>query len=124
MHRPVWGSRNTVIRCILDWLLDAVSLLLDHGADVNLTNDNGRTPLCEAAHHGRYLEVIRLLLDRGAAVDVQYDDFGLLTHDAAYTGEAEAIRLLLQPNADVNATSYQNYTPLHWASSRGHTNVT
>ena len=111
LHAASWNGR-----------LDAVSLLLGHGAVVNLTNEHGRTPLCEA-YYGRHLEVMRLLLDRGATVDVQYDDFGLLTHDASYMGEAEAIRLLLQHNANVNATSYQNYTPLHWASSRGHTNV-
>ena len=72
-----------------------MSLLLDHGADVNFTNEHGRTPLSEA-YRGQHLEVMRLLLDRGPAVDVLYDDFGLLTHDAAYMGEAEAIRLLLR----------------------------
>jgi hypothetical protein len=111
LHAASWNGR-----------LDAVSLLVNLGADVNLTNEHGRTPLCEA-YYGRHLEVMRLLLDHGAAVDVQYDDFGLLTHDASYMGEAEAIRLLLQYNADVNATSYQNYTPLHWASSIGHADV-
>ena len=102
--------------------LGAVTLLLGHGADLNLPNEHGRTSLCEA-YYGRHLEVMRALLDCGAAVDVPYDDYGLLIHDASYTGEAEAVRLLLQHNADVNATSYQNYTPLHWASSVGHANV-
>ena len=102
--------------------LGAVTLLLGHGADVNLPNEHRRTPLCEA-YYGRHLEVMRALLDYGAAVDVPYDDYGLLIHDASYTGEAEVVRLLLQHNADVNATSYQNYTPLHWASSVGHANV-
>ena len=111
LHAAYWDTRPYV-----------VSLLLEHGADMNLENEHGRTPLYEA-YSGRHLEVMRLLLSSGAAADIQFDDFGLLTHDASYMGESEAIRLLLQHNANINARSYQNYTPLHWASSVGHANV-
>jgi len=99
--------------------LNAVSLLLDHGADLNMTE---KTALC-AAYRGRHLEVMRLLLDRGAAADVRYDSQGLMTHDASYGGRVDAIRLLLQHNANVNATSTRNRTPLHWAAQYRHANV-
>ena len=102
--------------------LNAVSLLLDHGADFKMTNNDGKTALC-AAYDGRHLEVMRLLLDRGAAADVWYDRAGLLMHDASYEGRVDAIRLLLQHNADVHATSSENRTPLHWAAACGHANV-
>jgi len=102
--------------------LNAVSLLLDHGADLKMINNNGKTALC-VAYDGRYLEVMRLLLDHGAAADVWYDDAGLLTHDASYSGCVDAIRLLLQHDADVNATSLRNRTPLHWAAGYGHATV-
>jgi len=102
--------------------VDAVSLLLDHGAQVNVTNERGRTPLWEA-YYGRHLQVMQLLLEHGAAPDVRYDTFGLLTHDASHNGQAEVIRLLLQHHANVNATSFYNHTPLHWASVRGHADV-
>lgn len=42
-----------------------VSLLLDHGAEVNATNENRRTSLMEAALWGR-LENAKILLSRGA----------------------------------------------------------
>jgi ankyrin repeat protein len=93
---------------------DAVCLLLDHGADVNITNERGRTPL-PAAYAGRHLDVMRLLLERGAAPDVECSSLGLIIHIASCNGQAEAIRLLLQHKADVNATSNANWTPLHWA---------
>ena len=102
--------------------LNAVSLLFDHGANVNLTNEHGRTPLCEA-YHSRHLGVMRLLLDHGATVDVRYGDFGLLIHDASYVGEAEVIRLLLRHNANPNVTALSNRTPLHCAASGGNANV-
>ena len=104
--------------------LDAISLVLDLGADVNMENEHKRTPLCEAYRgHGRRLEVMRLILERGATPDIWYDDHDLLLHKALYMGEAEVIRLLLQHNADVNAPIYSNYTPLHWASSVGQMNI-
>jgi len=104
--------------------LDAVSLLLDHGADLNMT-DNRRTALC-AAYDGRHLDIMRLLLDRGAAANVWYDGTGPagpLTHHASCNGRVGALRLLLQHGADVNANSRSYRTPLHWAAGRGHVNV-
>lgn len=40
-------------------------MLLKSGADPNITMENGETPLCVAARHGR-LRIIRLLLQDGA----------------------------------------------------------
>jgi ankyrin repeat protein len=106
LHAALYGGHH-----------DAVSLLLDHGADVNITNEQGRPPLF-AAYHGRHLDIMRLLLERGAALDVKYDSTGLLIHHVSCIGQAEEIRLLLQHKADVNAISWDNWTPLHWAFDR------
>ncbi|KAH9985038.1 hypothetical protein BJV74DRAFT_988733 [Russula compacta] len=103
--------------------LDAVHLLLDHGADVNITTINSKkAPLCSAYDRGN-LEVMRLLLEHGANADVEYDGYGLLLHDASYKGRAEVIRLLLRHKADVNAKSDEDRTPLHWASIYGHPKI-
>ena len=122
-----YGTYASLLHAVLaKGNLDAISLLLDLGADVNMKNEHKRTPLCEAYrdHNGRLrLEVMRLLLERGAASDVWYDDRDLLLHKAIYIGEAEVIRLLMQHKADVNTPIYSNHTPLHWASSIGNTNI-
>ena len=48
------------------WRQEAVVLaLIDHGADVNATNDSGHTVLYCAGGHG-HLETLQLLLDQGA----------------------------------------------------------
>ena len=46
--------------------------MLDRGADVAARDDDGETPLHEAATHSD-LEVIRLLLERGADASAQDD---------------------------------------------------
>ena len=104
--------------------LDATSLLLDLGANVNMKNKQKRTPLCEAYRGlGRRLDLMELLLKRGAAPDVWYDDRDRLFHKALYMEEADVIRVLLQHKADANTPIHSNHTPLHWASSTGKTNI-
>jgi ankyrin repeat protein len=100
--------------------LDAVSLLIDHGADVNMTCGVNCSPLC-AAYEGRHLDTMQLLLENGS--DMRCKFAGLLTHLASRHGRADVTHLLLQHNADPNATEYGNYAPLHWASKMGHADV-
>lgn len=47
--------------------------LIDHGADVNLANAGGWTPIMTAARIGNR-EIIQLLLDNGARLDVRTED--------------------------------------------------
>jgi ankyrin repeat protein len=95
--------------------LDAARLLLDHGADVNLSK-GGRIPL-RRAYEGRHLEVMRLLLEHGADVDKRDNHpLGTVLHHASYEGQVDAVRLLLQHEANANAVGYRNQTPLHLAS--------
>ena len=54
--------------------MDAIRILLEHGADPNLGNNGGKllsqdTPLSLAAYHG-HLEICRLLIDHNADTDV------------------------------------------------------
>jgi len=102
--------------------LDAARVLLDHGADVNLGDRDGRIPLVRA-YDRQDLGSMRLLLECGANADVQYGSFGLLSHHASYRGRAEVMQLLLEHNADANARCGKSWTPLHWASAGGHAKV-
>ena len=103
--------------------VDAVTLLLDFGANVNMTNKDQRTPI-RAAYDGRHLEAMRLLLERGAVVDEPHDWAGSLVHKASYRGQAEVLRLLLQHSVHINSTANpRHFTPLHWASKKGHMEV-
>jgi ankyrin repeat protein len=50
---------------VTDNRADLTELLLDRGAEVNSANNDGRTPLIEAAMRGN-LQIVQLLLARGA----------------------------------------------------------
>ena len=53
-----------------DRTLEAVMVALDHGADVNASNESGDTALHGAANGG-YAEVIQLLVDKGAKLNAK-----------------------------------------------------
>lgn len=71
------------------------SLLISHGADVNLRCTNERTALHEAAKLGRR-DIVRLLLLSGAHPDPQ-SSYGFTPLAlAAQNGHTEIMELLLQ----------------------------
>ena len=82
--------------------LGAVELLIGAGADVNLTNDYGVTPLSLACTNGS-AEVVARLLDAGADPEVRTEgETALMT--AVRTGSADVVELLVAHGADLGAT--------------------
>ena len=64
-----WSYYEPVLKLAAELgYLAMVDLLLDHGADIEATDDAGQRPLLSAAFYGQ-TEVVRRLLDRGAALD-------------------------------------------------------
>jgi ankyrin repeat protein len=96
-----------------------VRVLLARGAAVNAKLNDGRTPLYLAALLGNGQAILRMLLEHGA-------DPGLTTLNkrtplmvAAAAGDAEAVRLLLDAKASVNALDSAGQTALMMASTAG-----
>lgn len=103
-------------------LLDVVQFLLDEGADVNTTNENGATALTVAARYG-HEPVVQLLLEHKA--DINWgDELGRTALHAAVGSESVAItRLLLQHNADPDVFDAYGNTALHSAAVWGHESI-
>ena len=108
--------------------------LLEHGADVNYPlPDSGETPLHSALcknDNPVFNQVLKVLLARGADPNratkpgVETDSFmrdcrtkgETPLHRAAAFGDAEAIQLLLDAGAVIDAKDAFGDTPLSWAS--------
>jgi len=100
-----------------------VQLLLDNGADLSNTAEQGWTALHWAAQEG-HEPVTRLLLDRGANVSATDEQGCTALHLTAKEGREPVTRLLLDREADVSATDEQGWTALHFAASRDREPVT
>jgi ankyrin repeat protein len=82
--------------------VDATRLLLEYGANANARSDQWRTPLIIAAGRAGAAPVIKLLLDYDADPSAEAPGLGGTTSpliEAAYRGDAAAMRLLLQGGA-------------------------
>ena len=110
---------------------EIIQLLLKAGADLNLTTDDGTTPLMMAAGLGRAThiptapgraerapsaeEAVKVLLAAGADVNAANEaDFTAL-HGAAYRGLNEVVQILVDHDADINARDFRGRTPFRLA---------
>jgi ankyrin repeat protein len=102
--------------------LDAVHLLLELGAKVNLQNKRGVTALMVAGGNGR-LDIVSLLLKLGAEVNLQNKNGWTVLMYASNNGHLDIVRLLLDHRAEVNLQDENGWTALMFASHKGHLDI-
>jgi ankyrin repeat protein len=88
---------------------EVVELLLDHGANPNIRDRWGRTPLHMAGYGGA--ELTQLLLANGADPDVIDEQNSSPLHVAAYSGDLESVRLLVGRNAPLHGRASNSWPP-------------
>jgi ankyrin repeat protein len=100
-------------------LWQGVDILLRGGADVNRVFKNGLTPLQLAA--AKYSQpVLRTVLQYGPRVDQKSMPRGLTAlHLAAESGDATAVRILLEAGASPHERSSSGSTPFYRAARSG-----
>jgi ankyrin repeat protein len=99
-----------------------VKILLEYGADTNIEDPRGGTPLSNAVCAGKQTELLKLLVAYGAdpnRMTTGFDDpdvTGTPLMEAARMRDLPTVRGLLNLGADVNITNKQHRTALHYCS--------
>lgn len=129
----------------------AVSMLLAHGADPNITDEEGVAPLHESVIHGHTV-IFDMLVAAGADIrkknaknetvlfmavnngqpyfvkellqkGVPITDDPELLHRAAYRGDKEIVEILINAGCDPNLQDKVFNTPLCYAASEGYMHI-
>ena len=93
---------------------DEIRLLLEYGADVNLRDPKGNTPLHHTASSFQDPSLaVQIMLSNGADVNAKNKVGTTPLHGAARNPYFNVVRLLLNHGADVNEIDARRNTPLH-----------
>ncbi|NXN10796.1 ANR27 protein, partial [Indicator maculatus] len=89
-----------------------------NGLGVNVSNQDGFTPLHMAALHG-HSELVSLLLKHGASISAKNVKHAVPLHLACQKGHFQVVKCLMDYNAKQNKKDIYGNTPLIYACSNG-----
>lgn len=92
--------------------IEIARLLIDAGADVDVFDDHGWTPLHVTINRGNGNELATLLLDAGADINARNNNQDTALHTALNYEHEEITRLLINRGADLSAENRFGDTPL------------
>lgn len=99
--------------------VDAVSVTLRDGADVNVVGFRQQTSLMSAVFLGRS-EIVQLLLKNKANPNEQTRGFGQSLCSAVCSGHIDIVKMLLEHNARLDVLDECYRSPLYCAAEKGH----
>lgn len=116
------GYTISLVQASIDGDLNEVKLLVGEGADLEIRNNEGWTPLMVAAYYG-YIDIAKFLVGSGAKVDVQNNKkFTALMHSAS-KGHYAMSKYLVDSGSNVNTVNDRNEGALVWAVKSGNFDI-
>jgi ankyrin repeat protein len=113
-------ERTALYLAALNDSYDIVKVLIDKGANVNITADDGWTPLMVAAEKGHLTTMQTLLGAPGININAQKSDGATALYLAALNGNYDVVRALINKGADVNVEDNKGWTALMPAARNGY----
>lgn len=101
---------------------DITRELIEAGADVNATSNDGRTALMLAASSG-FIDIVNILLDNKANVNMATEDGWTALTYAVDHGYLDMVKILIESGANVNTSSDLDETPLSIAKYSNHSEI-
>jgi len=99
-----------------------ITKLLEDGANPNMINAYGNTPLLDASMLGLF-DIVKQLLEFGADPNIPNKGGWTPLMIASNNGYSEIVKLLLTKGADVDYHSGNNITAISLASRNGHNDI-
>ena len=117
INKKALNGNSPLLEAVLSNNYELVSFLIDNGADVNIKNSLGVTPLIIAA--GINYDTTKLLIKNGAKLKpkARFDSpYSIMGGDALFSAAnnniKENVKLLIESGANINTKSYLGSTPL------------
>ena len=113
---------KTVMSASISSNSDVAKLLLGAGADPNIADINGDTPVSAAAILGN-LFMVKLLMEAGADFNKADDEGKSPLHKAVHHGHTDIVKVLVNAGANPNKADNGGMSPLYYAVLFGMTDV-
>ena len=97
-------TKYSIFECLEDTRLEMLTLLIEAGANVNIHDDFGESPLSECVCDNEP-ETVKLLIANGANLNARDDEGSTPLFSAIICRQPEIVRLLIENGAEVNVVS-------------------
>ncbi|NBW56874.1 ankyrin repeat domain-containing protein [bacterium] len=97
-------------------------LVIEQGCNIEISSNDGNTPLLEAARFDQ-IEMIKILLTKGADIHKKNILGESIAHMAAYDSNKELFELIIEYHGNIEAQNNFFVSPIHIACSYGHLEI-
>ncbi len=115
-------SSSLLLNAALKGKGNLIAISVEHGADINTTNEAGKTAMMLAAESG-YKDIVKYLIEMEAEIDLQDKQGYTALSLAVRSGSTEIVSLLINAGSNIQIQSNYGNTPLILAADGGHDEI-